>query len=85
MRILAVFLGLCQVTFAQSNFATITGDVTDSTGAVVPRATLEAVNQATNYRYTAQSDEAGNYTIVNLLEGVYRLRGTATGFPGAST
>ena len=81
VRLLVALTGcLCPLAFGQSNFATLTGNVTDSTGATVPRAALEAVNQATNFRYTAQSDEAGNYTLVNLLEGVYRLRVTATGF-----
>jgi hypothetical protein len=76
----ALAFSLCGFAFAQSNFATLTGNVTDSTGAAVPRAALEAVNQGTNYRYTAQSDESGSYTVVNLLEGIYRLKVTAPGF-----
>ncbi|MGH9723327.1 MAG: carboxypeptidase-like regulatory domain-containing protein, partial [Bryobacteraceae bacterium] len=80
-RLLASFAFLlCSSLSAQSNFATLTGSVTDSTGAAVPKATLEAVNRATNFRYHAQSDDSGNYTVVNLLEGVYRLKATAAGF-----
>jgi hypothetical protein len=71
---------LCPLAFGQSNFATLTGTVTDSSGAAVARASVEAVNQGTNFRYTAQSDDAGNYLMVNLLEGVYRLKVTAAGF-----
>lgn len=73
-------LCLCPGGFGQSNFATLTGTVTDSSGAAVAHASVEAVNQGTNFRYTAQSDDAGNYLIVNLLEGVYRLKVTAAGF-----
>ena len=73
-------LCLCPLASGQSNFATLTGTVTDSTGAAVAHASVEAVNQGTNFRYTAQSDDAGNYLIVNLLEGVYRLKVTAAGF-----
>src|SRR6185295_13034702 len=73
-------LCLCPAGHGQSNFATLTGTVTDSSGAPVTSATVEAVNQGTNFRYTAQSDDAGNYLIINLLEGVYRLKVTAAGF-----
>jgi len=79
IRFLSI-LGLSQLAIAQSNFATLTGTVTDSTGAAVARATVEAVNQANNFRYTGQSDEAGNYLVVNLLEGAYRVKVTASGF-----
>jgi hypothetical protein len=73
-------LALVSLAPAQSNFATITGNVTDASGAGVPNARLEAVNVANNYRYTGQSDGSGSYTIVNLLEGTYRVRVTASGF-----
>ncbi len=73
-------LCLCQVAFGQSNFATLTGTVTDSSGAAVTHASVEAVNQSTNFRYTSLSDDAGNYLMVNLLEGVYRVKVTAPGF-----
>src|SRR5204863_3649494 len=78
----ALGCGLClsPTGLGQSNFATLTGTVTDSSGAAVARASVEAVNQGTNFRYTAQSDDAGNYLMVNLLEGVYRLKVTASGF-----
>ena len=78
LPILALYL--CPFAVAQSNFATLTGTVTDSSGAAIARVNLEAVNQATGYRYTAQSDDAGIYTLVNLLEGAYRIQATATGF-----
>lgn len=65
---------------AQSTFATITGVVTDPNGALVPGVRIEAVHLATNYRYTATSNEAGQYTLANLREGAYDLRATAAGF-----
>jgi hypothetical protein len=67
-------------TLAQSTFATITGNVTDPNGALVPGVQVEATHLATNYKYTATSNEAGQYTLVNLREGKYTLRATATGF-----
>jgi hypothetical protein len=65
---------------AQSTLASITGSVTDPTGASVAGAAIEAVNLGTGYKYTATSNEAGNYTLPNLLEGAYRLKATAQGF-----
>jgi Carboxypeptidase regulatory-like domain len=65
---------------AQTTFGSITGIVTDSAGAVVPKVTIEAIHIQSNYRYTTQSNESGNYTLPQLREGEYRVRATATGF-----
>ncbi|MGB9606269.1 MAG: carboxypeptidase regulatory-like domain-containing protein, partial [Bryobacteraceae bacterium] len=78
---LVIVLGLAAPRCAaQTTFASITGTVTDATGAAVPSATVEAVQQGTNYRYTAQANEVGNYTLAQLREGVYTVRITAPGF-----
>jgi len=68
------------VASAQSTFATITGSVTDPNGAMVPGVTLEATHAGTNYKYSARSNDAGQYTLANLLDGTYTLRATAAGF-----
>src|SRR5690349_12110906 len=65
---------------AQTTFATITGTVTDPGGAIISNATIEATHLASNYRYEAQSNSAGNYTLAQLREGEYVLRATAPGF-----
>ncbi len=65
---------------AQSTLASITGVVTDPNGAVVAGATIEATNIATGYKYTAKSNEAGQYTLTGLLNGTYSMRATAAGF-----
>ena len=48
---------------AQTTFATITGTVTDPTGAVVPGVTVTATNLSTNVPTTVKTNEAGVYTI----------------------
>ena len=68
------------VAHGQSSFATITGLITDPQGAIVPGATVVAMHQRTNYRYSGASNEAGQYTLANLLEGTYTVRVSATGF-----
>lgn len=65
---------------AQTTFATITGTVSDPTGAMIPNAGVEAVHTASNYRYAVQSNDAGVYTLAQLRDGQYTLRVRATGF-----
>jgi hypothetical protein len=67
-------------TSAQTTFASITGTVTDSGGAAVAGADVEAVHVRSNYRYTVKSNEVGAYTLPNLREGEYRLRVQFPGF-----
>ncbi len=64
----------------QTTFATLTGSVSDPVGAPVPNASVVAIHRASNYRFTALSNEAGNYTIPQLREGSYSLRIQAAGF-----
>lgn len=64
----------------QSTFATITGTVTDSGGAVVPNVAIEVVQTSTNYKFSAKSNEEGQYTILYLRDGTYELTATAAGF-----
>jgi hypothetical protein len=77
---LCLLAALTPAAWAQSTFATITGNVTDPSGAPVPGAAVEVVQRQTNYRYTAQTDTNGLYVIVNLQDGTYRLSVKAAGF-----
>jgi hypothetical protein len=74
---LGVFAGAAR---SQTTFASITGTVMDGTGAVVPGATVTAVNVATGIKTSVRSNEAGNYTIAQLNEGSYTVRVEASGF-----
>src|SRR3984893_18602377 len=65
---------------SQTTFASITGTVLDSTGAVVPNATVTSTNLATNIKNTAKSNESGTYTIAQLIEGTSTVRTEAAGF-----
>jgi hypothetical protein len=59
---------------------TITGTVTDSTGAIIANATVTATNAATNISETRTTSSSGGYTIAPLQPGTYSLTVTATGF-----
>jgi hypothetical protein len=54
---------------AQEFRATISGHVFDASGAAVPNAKIQAVNEATNETATATSDTSGSYTIPFLRPG----------------
>ncbi len=58
----------------------ITGTVTDPTGAVVPGATVTATNTATGLSVTQTSASAGEFTLSPLDPGVYTVLVTAPGF-----
>ena len=60
---LVLVLATGSAPFAQTGAASITGLVTDQSGAAAPGVTVSAVNQATNVVYTGISNSAGNYTI----------------------
>ena len=77
---LLFLLALTPGTHAQTTYGSITGIVTDSAGAVVPKVSIEAIHVQSNYRYTTQSNEAGNYTLPQLREGEYKVRASAIGF-----
>ena len=84
--LLLLAIGLLPSTrFAQTGAASLTGIVTDQTGAAVPGATVTATNQATNVDYTAVSNEAGNYTITSLPVGTYVVKAELAGFKTAAT
>ncbi|MEJ7606956.1 MAG: carboxypeptidase-like regulatory domain-containing protein, partial [Bryobacteraceae bacterium] len=70
---------------AQSTFATITGVVTDPAGAAAPNTAIEAINQQTNYKYSATTNESGQYTLPNLLDGKYNIVVNAQGFQSYRT
>jgi len=70
---------------AQTGAASLTGLVTDQTGATVPGATVTATNQATNVAYTAVSNEAGSYTFTSLPVGTYVVKAELSRFKTAET
>jgi len=58
----------------------ISGTVTDSTGAVVPGATVTATATATNVKTVRQTTGSGDYNITPLAPGLYTVTVTAAGF-----
>src|SRR6266403_1799700 len=65
---------------AQVSGATLTGTVTDASGATIPQAQIVITNVSTGVTRNVTTDSAGFYTAPNLLPGTYEVRVTATGF-----
>ncbi len=76
-----LFLGSSGRTAAQSQTTSaIVGQVTDTTGAAIPGATVTITNNATGLRRTANTDGAGQFNFPLLLPGTYTVRAKAAGF-----
>src|ERR1051325_10488297 len=72
---------LCVTTcLAQGDRGTLTGIVTDNSGAVVPVVTINVTNTLNNSIYRAASTAAGAYTVPNLPVGAYKVEFVAPGF-----
>ncbi len=65
---------------AQALYGSIVGDVKDSSGAVMPGATVVATNKSTGLIREAVTDEGGRYQLANLPAGVYSFKATQQGF-----
>ncbi|MGB6728330.1 MAG: carboxypeptidase regulatory-like domain-containing protein [Terracidiphilus sp.] len=69
-----------QGAWPQANRATITGTITDQSGAIVPGAQVTATNAGTNVPASTVSNDVGNYVIPNLFPGTYTLQVKRDGF-----
>src|SRR4029453_8497826 len=65
---------------AQTLYGSIVGDVKDSSGAVMPGATVVATNKSTGLTREAVTDEGGRYSLANLPAGAYSFKATQQGF-----
>jgi hypothetical protein len=86
------FMILCLLVFclslaipasAQVNTASLTGLVTDPTGASVPNASVSIKNKATTVENLATSDSSGYYNFASLPVGAYTLQVELQGFKKA--
>lgn len=85
----ATFLALLLVpalAYTQTNQGQIAGNVLDSSGAVVPNATITAKSQETGSTYNTVSSGSGNYRFPSIQLGHYTITAIAPGFkPVVST
>ncbi|HWC17611.1 MAG TPA: carboxypeptidase regulatory-like domain-containing protein, partial [Terriglobales bacterium] len=66
---------------AQTTGASVSGTVTDPSGAIIPGATVSATNSATGISQATVTNTSGAYNIPNLQPGTYQVTVNAQGFP----
>src|SRR5690349_20317061 len=77
---LALVGSVAALSQAQAGTGQITGVISDSTGAVVPNATVTLTSKATNQSQTTTTSEDGIYRFVLLQPGIYVVKAAAASF-----
>jgi hypothetical protein len=65
---------------AQQESATITGEVTDASGGLVPKAMITVTNVGTNISVNTETSDQGSYTVPSLRPGDYTVTVEKSGF-----
>src|SRR5438132_4148232 len=85
LRTLLVAFALVPVVlFAQGYFGTVSGELTDATGAVVQGAKLVLTDLQKGFAFTTTSDSNGRYLFRSIPPGVYAVWAEAKGFDKAT-
>src|SRR5258708_1675749 len=79
---LCIFLAgvLAKGLSAQTTYGSISGEVTDSSGAAIADAQVTLTNLGTLEKRTQSTGNDGLYTFVNLFPGRYKIEAEKTGF-----
>jgi hypothetical protein len=86
MKRFVLFAGMLSVfvlsgqAYSQSSFASLSGTVNDSTGALMPGVMVTATNVGTGIANTSHSNNAGVYGFPSLLPGTYKVSAEKGGF-----
>ena len=79
--VFALFFALgSTIARGQSNGASLTGTVVDPTKAVIPKATIVVINEASGIARSTISDSQGQFSMVGVSVGTYDLKVSAPGF-----
>src|SRR5246500_2202153 len=79
-NVLAFVMLACLSLSAQQITGNIRGTVTDPTGALLPEAVVTARQAETGLSRSATTDRGGNYVLLELPVGHYRVQVAANGF-----
>ena len=71
---------MSSLALAQRDLGTVTGTITDASGAAVPNAKITIREDATGVSYDTVSNETGNFTRPALTPGTYTVSASAAGF-----
>jgi hypothetical protein len=76
----ALLIFAASTAHAQILYGSITGTVTDKTGAVVPNVAITLTNQDTGDKRTTQASGDGSYNLLDILPGNYSIAAQISGF-----
>jgi len=79
----AILFAIPMMLFGQGYFGTVSGEITDSSGAVVPSAKVTLVDQQKGYHFAATSDNSGRYLFASVPPGSYSVSAELEGFEKA--
>src|SRR5437762_13914252 len=78
--LIVIWLGAGIALYGQNIRGSIVGNVTDSSGAVVPGAQITVKNEGTGIEVRTTTGAGGTYTVPDLLAGVYEVSAAKEGF-----
>src|SRR5690242_12638297 len=89
-RLRVVLVGLLAMTFsgsvlvqrlnAQVPYGSLTGTISDQSGAAIPDAAVTATNDETGLKRSTTADSTGRYRVLDLPQGTYTIDATIQGF-----
>lgn len=78
--LLALLFVTPMMLFGQGYFGTLSGNITDPSGALVPGAKVTLVDQQKGYQFAATSDSSGRYVFTMIQPGLYTVSAELEGF-----
>jgi hypothetical protein len=78
--LLTILLTTPSALFGQGYFGTVSGEITDPSGAVVPHAAVTLIDQQKGFQFKAISDSSGRYVFTSIPPGVYSVSAEPQGF-----
>ncbi|HKO58307.1 MAG TPA: TonB-dependent receptor [Thermoanaerobaculia bacterium] len=85
MLLLLLSFVVATAAFAQSSSGSLTGHVTDETGAALPGVSVTATNDATGFNRTVVTESDGTYRFGSLPPGTYTVVTDLSGFASVTT
>jgi hypothetical protein len=76
----AILFAMPVMLLGQGYFGTLSGNITDPSGAVVPGAKVTLVDQQKGYKFAATSDNSGRYVFTSIPPGLYTVSAEVEGF-----
>src|SRR6202167_6555024 len=84
LALLFFMTGFCAAAWSQASFTSLRGTITDSSGAVIPGATVSIVNKATSLTTSQTAGGNGEYQFQQVVPGTYVITSKGTGFGSQS-